>query len=157
MTDVSFDLDVTEVNKAIDALQNPRKTAPLMDNLGRIVVSDTLLNFRAQSAPDGTPWEPTARGGQILRDTGRLRNSIAYETEGSDTVYIGTNLIYAAIHQFGGTIEAKNAPYLKFMVGGQFVQKRSVDIPARPFIGFESRQIDKINDAIETWMEALLG
>ena len=50
-------------------------------------------------------------------DKGLLRNSITYKV-GSDEAEIGTNVIYAPIHEFGGTIRAKNAPYLVFQLPG---------------------------------------
>jgi phage gpG-like protein len=42
-------------------------------------------------------------GGQILQDTGRLANSITPSSD-ADSATIGTNVIYAAIHQMGGKI-----------------------------------------------------
>ncbi|MEM0953292.1 MAG: phage virion morphogenesis protein [Pseudomonadota bacterium] len=152
----AFDIELQnrQINRLITKLINARKTAPLMDEVGRIMVSDTRLNFRQQRGPNGEKWKPTARGGQILSDTGRLRNSIRYDA-GVDQVRIGTNIIYGPIHQFGGTIKAKNGPYLKFMIGDKFVQVPSVDIPARPFIGIGSRAVDKINAAVEAWAEQL--
>lgn len=48
---------------------------------------------------------------------------------------VGTNLEYAAIHEFGGTIEAKNAPRLVFQVApGEWRTAQSVTIPARPYM-----------------------
>jgi len=70
--------------------------------------------------------------------TGNLMNSINVKagktTAHSASVTIGTNVIYAAIHEFGGTIKAKNAPYLCFVVDGNFVKTKSVEIPARPYL-----------------------
>jgi len=157
MTDATIELDASHVNKSIDKLTKAGKTRPLMDDVGRIMVTDTQLNFKSQRTPDGTPWKKTHRGGHILRKTGDLRNSIKYDLQGDDTVKIGTNLIYAPVHQFGATIKAKNAPYLRFMIGGKFISKKQVTIPARPFIGLEKRQVNKINAAIDRWADKLLG
>ena len=44
-------------------------------------------------------------------DTGRLRNSISHETD-SDSVYIGTNVEYAAFVELG-TSKMKARPYLR--------------------------------------------
>lgn len=49
-----------------------------MTEVGRYLKSSTQLRFRAQRGPDGSAWKPTRRGGQVLRLSGRLRNSIAY-------------------------------------------------------------------------------
>ena len=63
--------------------------------------------------------------GQVLRNrTGTLRRSINYAMIGDLAARVGTNLVYAAIHEYGGqtrahVIEAKNAKALAFQVGGQ--------------------------------------
>lgn len=68
-----------------------------------------LLRFREGRAPDDSPWAArksnfNRRGDHpLLRLSGRLRNSLSQsvdDTEGR----IGTNVRYAAIHQFGGVI-----------------------------------------------------
>lgn len=41
--------------------------------------------------------------------------------------------VYASIHEYGGIIRAKRAPYLKFKVRGQWVQVRQVRIRAKKF------------------------
>jgi phage gpG-like protein len=56
---------------------------------------------------------------------------------------VGTNLIYAPIQEFGGTIKAKNAKFLAFqmtgtnIVGDEFtgtVFAKQVTIPAHPYL-----------------------
>jgi len=71
--------------------------------------------------------------------TGTLSRSITTElAESSEThvlVEIGTNLVYAAVQEFGGTITARNAPYLVFQTDdGQWHSVRSVTIPAHPYL-----------------------
>lgn len=77
--------------------------------------------------------------GDVLKvRTGRLRRSIHYTLENTtnrSTAIVGTNVEYAAIHEFGGTIPAhvifpKNKQALKFMMGGQVVFAKRVNIPA---------------------------
>lgn len=50
--------------------------------IGRYFKTSTQLRFRAQQGPDGKPWQKSkrvlARGGQTLRLTSRLRNSVTY-------------------------------------------------------------------------------
>lgn len=75
--------------------------------------------------------------GEVLNvRTGRLRNSIFGKMRGNDTLEIGagSNVVYARIHEFGGTIKAKNAPFLKFQIGGRWAQVKQVQIPARPYV-----------------------
>lgn len=59
----------------------------------------------------GPGWDSVARGGKPLQDTGRLRDSITYRTE-SDNLIVGTNIKYAPLQQYGGTVTPKNATYL---------------------------------------------
>lgn len=92
---------------------------PAMENMGRALKTGTQMRFRTTTGPDGGQWEKSFRarheGGQTLSLTRRLRNSITYQATGS-SVAVGTNVIYAAIHQFGGTIRAKAGPFLSIPV-----------------------------------------
>ena len=98
-----------------------------------------LERFRRGVGPDGQAWPVSQRaeeeGGQTLVDTGRLRESIVHEA-GPSRVTVGTNVLYARIHQLGGTIRPKTTDRLRFrLANGQFVAVRSVTLPARPFLG----------------------
>jgi phage gpG-like protein len=70
-------------------------------------------------------------------DSGRLKNSIGYEASPS-MVAVGTSVEYASTHQEGATIEAKSSQGLRFQVGGRWVTKKAVTVPARPFIGISA-------------------
>jgi len=76
--------------------------------------------------------------GQSLKvRTGRLRNSITGKAQriGNKIIgKVGTNVEYARIHEFGGDIYPKNAPYLRFQVNGQWVTTKHVKIPKRPYL-----------------------
>lgn len=93
-----------------------------------------------------------------------LHEEVAEQGRDRAAVDIGTNLEYAVIHEFGGTIKAKSAKYLAIPVGDrtgsprkygdlhvrktakgnlllmdasdkvQYVLKTSVEIPARPYL-----------------------
>lgn len=137
---------------------------PAARKIGESLVSSTIRRFNEQKAPDGTPWQPLAassvaprsrdftRSGRlrkraerrlmnrkILIQTARLRNSIAFKTEGT-AVAVGTNVVYAATHQFGARAGAF----------GRTSRGQAVpfgDIPARPFLGIskeDQAEIDRI-------------
>ena len=94
----------TELARVAGVLSHPEG---IMDPIGRYLVASTLRRFESERAPDGTPWLKSARAvagsGQTLTDTGRLRGSIAHVvTDGGRAVEVGSNVVYAAIHQFGG-------------------------------------------------------
>lgn len=90
-----------------------RKLRHLPDNgfhgalrsIGEAVKAMTVDAFEEGRSPGGKPWRPSFRaeseGGQTLVDTGILKNSIAVSL-GLDHVVVGTNVVYAAIHQLGG-------------------------------------------------------
>ena len=65
---------------------------------------------------------------------GFLRTSVRTILFKPGIVLVGTHVIYAAIHEFGGTITAKNKPFLVFKVDDQWVRVKSVTIPARPYL-----------------------
>lgn len=78
---------------------------PVMQTIGEIIVEQTDTAFETCVAPDGTAWPASGRalatGGQTLIDTAVLRNSITVQAT-ENQVEVGTNVLYAAIHQLGG-------------------------------------------------------
>ena len=79
--------------------------------------------------------------GQVLNvRSGDLRNSItpleAVEGEVmSGGAGGGAGIVYAKIHEYGGTITAKNAPYLRFRTDdGRWHAVRSVVMPERSYM-----------------------
>lgn len=117
---------------------------------GEYVRSETVQRFQDSRGPDGEAWAPLAPAtlwGRVggfsgrrfhkrtwtlrakvarrmasakpLVDHGHLRNSITCEVT-AEAVQVGTNMVYAAIHQFGGPAGRKD---------------HRVHIPARPYLG----------------------
>lgn len=87
---------------------------PVFEDIGAALLFSSQRRFEAQAGPDGQPWAPFARSTlkrmpvrrkppQLLRDRGRLYSSLTFAAD-TGAVEIGTNLAYAAIHQFGGDI-----------------------------------------------------
>jgi len=71
-------------------------------------------------------------------DTNRLRGSIQKHIRANrKSITYGSNVAYAAIHQFGGTIIPKSpGGWLTFKTSGGWANVKSVDIPARPWLNF---------------------
>lgn len=69
---------------------------------------------------------------------GALVNSITVGTLNASDMRVekavGPTVIYGRIHELGGVVEAKNAPYLVFQVNGKWVKTKKVTIPARPYL-----------------------
>ncbi|MBK1868258.1 phage virion morphogenesis protein [Aestuariivirga sp. YIM B02566] len=128
----------------------------LLDSLGALGVSQTQQRIATEKrSPDGAPWAPNRRGGSILMLMGHLLGSLSHQV-GSDQVSWGSNLVYAAIHQRGGTIRPKRAKRLAFRVGNQMVFARQVNIPARPYLGFSSANLAEIRETVHAWIEERL-
>lgn len=94
----------------------------------------TLIDdgFARGIAPDGTKWPPLRfRSGQPLRDSGRLQRSLAPVDTGTG-FRASTNLVYAALHQYGGKIKARGKTLYDRRTKTAF--GKSVRIPARRFL-----------------------
>lgn len=134
---------------------------PAMDRIGAAVAEDVRRRFEEGQGPDRSPWPSSLRarlqGGRTLVDSGRLAASITHEPA-SRSVRVGTNVLNAAIHQFGGTIAAKAGGRLKFrLADGSFVSPISVNIPARPFLGIDDEERDIVIGEIEAWLAEQAG
>lgn len=85
-------------------------------------------------------------GPVLNRRSNRLWRSIqpeVYRRAGTIVGIIGTDVEYAAIHEFGGTIRGKEeGGYLSFRVGDDFVRVREVEMPKRPYMSraFKKKQ-----------------
>ena len=120
----------------------------IWNDISERCVRSVKENFQQGGRPK--KWKKSARakkGGKTLIDTSRLINSITYQSFGDET-RVGTNTIYAAIHNFGGTIKAKNKPFLKFQIDGQWKQVKSVDMPKREFMIIHNDDIEYIEDVV---------
>lgn len=68
--------------------------------------------------------------------TGRSTQRVPRPVVSKDqvTVYVGSDLEYAAIQEFGGEIRPVRARVLRFQVNGEWVAAKRVRIPARPYV-----------------------
>lgn len=169
MTAATITLDVQDID--IDAplavLRAIERRAvdlsDVLDEIGLALTSSTRLRFERGVGPDGLPWLPSLRAleqdGQTLVDTARLRDSITHAV-GGDSVEVGTNVVYAGIHQFGGDIAmpertqtlyrrlddlaeaGRAAPFVKrrhaTVATEHTVAAHTVTMPARPFLGIDA-------------------
>ncbi len=91
------------VKQLAERIERPQE---FLREAGVYLLSSIQQNFQAQGRP--IPWERSQRAikqhGQTLRDTGRLMNSITMKVF-NNVLTVGTNVVYAAIQHFGGTID----------------------------------------------------
>jgi len=120
---------------------------------GRLLVEE---GFEAGKAPSGAPWAPVRRGGQPLRDTGRLLASLTPKVSAAGFA-IESTVAYAGVHQYGATVTAKKGRSLGTPKAGWFGVK--VVIPARPFLPdgnalpgpWETRLTEAAEDALDAF------
>lgn len=135
---------------------------PLMESIGLTLESATIDRFDSETAPDGRRWKPSLRarteGGKTLTERGLLRQSV-HSVAGSDNVEVGTNLIYAGVHQTGATIRAKTEAGLRFQLPGGLGFRRvmEVEIPARPFLGLSRDDETEVLAQVDDYAAAAMG
>lgn len=142
---------------------------PLFKKISSALLGRTQQNIQNEAAPDGTKWpglKPrtaarrigTGRRGydHMLRNRGYLYGSLVSRSD-ANSATIGTNVIYAAIHNMGGEInmpERQHTIYQRYnertdTLNPRFVKRsgsnfardvkikaHKVKIPAREFLGF---------------------
>ncbi|MCJ8342472.1 MAG: phage virion morphogenesis protein [Cetobacterium sp.] len=96
------------INEKIEKTKN---LEPLLKTIAIDIKKETQLNFKKQQDPNGQTWKKNRRGGQILAKTGILKQSFTTYIHGN-IASVGTNIPYARIHQYGGTIKPKRGKYL---------------------------------------------
>jgi phage virion morphogenesis protein len=113
MTTVTITVNDQAVHSALSGLQlRLSDLGPLLTAVGEEMHQRVDARFASQTGPDGLAWTPNrpatlkAKGGRggILVDRGHLRRQIVQQVTAS-TVTLTATMRYAAIHQFGGTIE----------------------------------------------------
>lgn len=192
--DVTIKLNDSGVRAALEKLRLGLPLGgsmlPAMQNMGRVLKTGAQLRFRSTSGPDGVSWAKSFRakheGGQTLSLSGLLRRSITFSATATSAT-VGTPVAYAAIHQFGGTVRAKNAQFLSIPVTPearregsprnmtglhvaqtlkgqfilvndkgvtQFLLRKQVTIPARPFLGVSAGDRVELIGVAERFLQA---
>lgn len=170
---------------------------PAMVQIAEEMKAATDRAFETNSNPaTGAGWEKyqpstlraRAKRGRspqnMLQLSGRLASSIHTEA-GADYAVVGTNVRYAAIHQFGGTIKRaayggtvrlrtdRDGKLLRQGKGGRLAvfakdsHKRALErrfetgpyavrIPARPFLGLGPADLQRILGVLQAHLQAAL-
>lgn len=158
-----FTLDDRELAAQVDGLiaRGSDLHEPL-DDIGQDMVSISFRAFEESRTPQGVAWQPSAAATREGRKTliergqrGGLMGSLSYIV-GPDGVTYGTNMVHAAIHQFGGTIQtpqARRSADQNAGTGfGQAFAEAVIVMPSRAFVGAsetdEQRWADTIADYV---------
>lgn len=129
VTDASV---IDAFNRLIDLGEDP---SGVLMAFGEEMLTFTKERFNQSCDPYGVPWEPlkTRDGKPLVGESKSLSTQFAYRLVDNDTVTLSSLMQYAAMQNFGGTVTAKNAQALFFMIGSRKVFVKSVTIPARQF------------------------
>lgn len=142
MAGVVFEMDLAEVSAAFDRLGG-EDLARILQEVGALVEDQTKLRLADEkTAPDGAAWAPWSEGyaatrgahHSLLVGAGHLLGSVQNYTRGLEAV-VGSNLVYAAPHQFGSADGA---------------------MPARPWLGLSADNRHAIEDFVAGRIEDLL-
>jgi phage gpG-like protein len=151
----------------------------LLDELGAVGVSQTQERISSGGpGPDGGPWAPLSESyaaskkkrssGGILQFSGHLLMSMTHNVVGAGDVEWGSNLEYAAVHQFGddSTVSVsshvriiseafgKTLPFPVASTVAGFERKQNT--PARPFLGVSERDGGEIEQTAAAFVERTL-
>ena len=125
----SVSIDLTDVNILVGAL---RFAAPQAVDRGM------RRGMRAATIDVAGRVKELINGEVLNRRTGRLWKSIQPEVAerlGRVIGIVGTDVKYAAIHEFGGIIRPRSeSGRLAFRIGDDFVMTSQVEMPRRPFM-----------------------
>lgn len=156
MGGISLEGDVSSLKNQIKRLSEV-DLKRLNASLAEVVRTSTMERFKTGKDPEGNKWDTSRRvrdiGGTTLSDTGALRKSLHSKISGEGFA-LGTNLKYAATHQFGDKdreIRARKSGGLHFQIGGKWMTVKAVrvSIPARPYLGINEDDIKEISATIE--------
>jgi phage gpG-like protein len=116
-------------------LKLARNPQPVLRAAGNVFMSITMGTFNSVGASfRPITWEPKADGAPCnLQQSTTLARAFHLEVTNT-TATVSNPMPYAAIHQHGGRIEAKNAKALRWIGDdGQPHFAKAVTMPARPF------------------------
>ena len=156
MAGASITIELNGLSNSIDIINSMLRKAdnlePAMADIGEMLLLSHQERNAKQQAPDGTPWAELSQTTQKIKprhQTSPLRlndillNQLLYQANDSGLEF-GSNMIYAAMHQFGGTT-APNS-----MIPNK-------EIPARPFIGLSADDEAMVIETVEDYLLGLMG
>ena len=132
-----------QLERLLARVQHPTDA---LREVGEVLQQSTQRRFATETAPDGTHWAPNSpvtlarkTSRHILTDSGLLGDTIHYQlTADRQGVAVGSNRVYAAMQQFGGTT-------------AQHPQLWG-DIPARQFLGLSATDRTTILDIFTDYL-----
>lgn len=178
---MSAGLEMTE--NGLDRLQAALRTVletdyrDLFEVFGGEAVSQTQRRIAEEKrAPDGSRWPAwsegyaaTRHGNQtLLQSSGALIESMTHNVLSARSVEVGSNVAYAAIHNFGGKVRvtAKSRRYFwaQYKKTGDERWKRmaltkrdSFEIPQREFLGVSPDDEEDLVALVQDFLASRMG
>ena len=126
------------------------------------VTRSIMKNFDAEGRPD--KWDKSQKeSGKTLAVSSKLRNSFSWQIK-DRTVTWGTNLIYAAIHNFGGTVRPKVTPKMRKFAWAKWYETEddkwkglALTVKTKLEIKLPKRQYAMIQDDDITYLNKLIS
>jgi phage virion morphogenesis protein len=152
MAGVTIKVEDAELQaKLAELIARAEDVSPALQEIGEVLVASTKARFSAEQSPDGTPWAANTEvtkqrktNPKILTESGLLGDLIQYQVRSvsgtARSVEVGSNRVYAAMQQFGGT--KAEWPHLWG------------DIPERPFLGVSTSDKESIMDILSNYLAA---
>ncbi|MBM9400372.1 phage virion morphogenesis protein [Gluconacetobacter azotocaptans] len=163
MTMFRIDGSAARIRQALSAIADiGRRPGPVLAAIAVGLEDNVHDRFRNEEDPRGIKWDTyaplnpvyamTKEGEGILRGPNMfLFNSIRSGADGN-TAWVGSDLKYAGVHQFGAIIQPRNKRHLSFEMGGKLWHLDSVEIPARPYLGFSAKDRDMVTGELEDFL-----
>ena len=139
--------ELQRFDRVMDRLSNLNRRQ-LAEDLGSELENQTRRRITTEKyAPDGTQWvgwtadyAATRHGGHsLLEGEGDLVDSIQFLVAGdANSIEVGSNLVYAAVHNFGSAEDDAN------------------DIPARQYLGLSAENAADLEDLVIGYYEETL-
>jgi len=162
MAGVVIKTDNRTVLAGLDEARIAVADVPLMLRVaGELMRASIARTFRDQGSPAGS-WPKLAAstlkkkaytsGHKLLILSGRLFGSISYQVSGN-ALNIGTNLVYAAVQQFGSADRVGGSIGAQARIAGRAAKNgRHQNIPARPYLVFRPEDPARIMEGFEAYL-----
>ena len=148
--------DPSSIVAKLNKLMSPTYIERLLDAIGALVESQTKRRIRNEKAdPAGDRWVPWSddyaekrpAGKSLLEDEGNLLTSITHESHtagfGDNYVEVGSNLVYAAVHNYGATFSIVS-------------NHAEIKIPKRQFLGLSLENESAVDKLVADFVRELI-
>ncbi len=145
---LSLHVDLSTLDRLAARIKRISHTSPrkLLEDAGAVLESSARRRIDSEKrGPGGDPWPQwspgyakSRHGGQsLLSSGGDLLDSLRQDLQATG-LEVGSDLPYAALHQFGGA-------------------EVGMATPARPYLGISTQDEEEILAAVDSWIDDILG